>query len=663
MSMVKLAMMNVKHGLKNYLSLILSLAFTVLVLFNFQNLIGADSFLVLGTRNKQYIEIIVQIISFILGCFMFFFIGYATNVFLTRRKKEIGIYIFMGLSHEKIGQLYLLETIFTGLAALILGLFFGALTCGLFQMILLLISDLSVEIRFRPGLRPALFTAAVYGMIYLFFAVKGYIHLLKSSVASMLSAAKQNEYIRQKRGTLWTKTVLGVWILGTGYFLALKEGRTDVMGNALGAVVLVTIGVYLLFGGFLPLLAREMVEHKSFLYRKQRILWVNRLVFRMKKNYRTYAMVCILLLCSVTALATSFAMKGRYDNIIRFENTYTFQLLIPEAYSAAMEKTAGDDLAKTDASDLEKTGLRDLETADLSDRAKQVIEENTELAYDTKIPVLFIDTSLIHAEDYANQYAVLPYSALKALSVEAGLAFDLPEPGDDQVIKVSHPVLLSLITDRTGAAMTINGKSYLQIEESTVPYLGYLQESIGFYVVNDKEYASLLPLGEEMLAANYKISYPEDFEHTKEALDGWRTLLGDSGIARVAIDPKSNELDWIKVMYSMGVFMFLVFVVASGSIMFMRLYNDAFEETERTKVLLKLGIDRGDLRRAVKAELAAAYGVPFLVMSVSSFFSVGALSKMMFVDLSGVNAVSLVIVLAVLIVWYRLSVWVYPVSL
>ena len=65
-------MMNVKHGLKNYLSLILSLAFTVLILFNFQNLIGSDSFLVLGTRNKEYIEIIVQIISFILGCFMFF---------------------------------------------------------------------------------------------------------------------------------------------------------------------------------------------------------------------------------------------------------------------------------------------------------------------------------------------------------------------------------------------------------------------------------------------------------------------------------------------------------------------------------------------------------------------------------------------------------------
>ena len=402
------------------------------------------------------------------------------------------------------------------------------------------------------------------------------------------------------------------------------------MGNALGAVVLVTVGVYLLFGGFLPLLAREMVEHKSFLYRKQRILWVNRLVFCMKKNYRTYAMVCILLLCSVTALATSFAMKGRYDNIIRFENTYTFQLLIPEAHAA-----------------------------DLSDRAKQVIEENTELAYSAKIPVLLIDTSLINAMDYANQYAVLPYSALKALSIEAGLAFDLPEPGEDQVIKISHPVLLSLITDRTDAVMTINGKSYLQIEESTVPYLGYLQESIGFYVVNDNEYASLLPLGEEMLAANYKIRYPEDFEHTKGALDGWRTLLGDSGIARVAIDPKSNELDWIKVMYSMGVFMFLVFVVASGSIMFMKLCHDGFEERERYQVLANLGVEEKVLKRAAAMELGTAYGLVFLVMAVSSFFSVGALGKMMFTNLLGVNLASLGCVWLVFFIAYLASVQAY----
>ena len=121
MSMMKLALINFRNGFRNYLSLVLSLAFTVLVLFNFQNLITSGAFEVLGTRNREYVEIIVNMITFVLVCFLFFFIWYSTNVFLTRRKKEIGIYVFMGLSNEKIGKLYFLETMFTGLSALEIG--------------------------------------------------------------------------------------------------------------------------------------------------------------------------------------------------------------------------------------------------------------------------------------------------------------------------------------------------------------------------------------------------------------------------------------------------------------------------------------------------------------------------------------------------------------
>ena len=58
---------------------------------------------------------------------MLFFYLYATNVFLTKRKKEIGIYVFMGLTNQKIGKLYAIETIFLGLVALVLGVGFGLL--------------------------------------------------------------------------------------------------------------------------------------------------------------------------------------------------------------------------------------------------------------------------------------------------------------------------------------------------------------------------------------------------------------------------------------------------------------------------------------------------------------------------------------------------------
>jgi putative ABC transport system permease protein len=628
MGMIKLAMQNFRNGFKNYLSLVISLAFTVLVLFNFQNIIYSHGFEVLGTRNKEYVEMLVQIISFVLGCFMFFFIWYSTNVFLTRRKKEIGIYVFMGLSNDKIGKMYLIESALTGLSALLLGLGLGALSGGLFQMILLAVSDIAVEIQFRPSIGPVMITAAVYLAIYLFFAGKGYVSIVRSSVLNLISAARQNEYVRQKRGILAVKSAAGGAVLGAGYFLAIKPAHGgDAMANSLGAVILVTAGVYLLFGGLIPLIFQTLSGHKSFLYRNQRVLWVNSMIFRMKKNYRTYAMVCVLMLCSVTALATGFAMKGRYDTIIRFENTYTFQLLS--------------------------------NYGDLEEETEAVINESGEIRAKSSIPILYLDSSTINSKDYSSRYALVPFSRLHEQAGAMNLDIGFQEPKDDEVVKISHPYLMSLITDRSHVTVEIAGKTYSEIMDTSVPYLGYLQESISFYLVNDKEYERLRPMGTEWYTYNYKIKEPEQFAATKARLDEWVSTQEEGTTARVAIDPKSNELDWVKVLYSICIFMFLVFVLASGSIMYMKLYNDAFEEKAWYQVILNMGFEKETLRQSVKAELAAAYGLPFAVMAVSSFFSVKALGNMMFTDLSWVNGISVGVVLVILLLWYALSVRAY----
>lgn len=629
MGIVRLSLVNFRNSFRNYLSLILSMAFTILVLFNFQNIRYSGAFEVLGSRNGEYVAIIINVISFVLGCFMFFFIWYATNVFLTRRKKEMGVYMFMGLSNEKIGELYFLETTFTGLAALFLGLALGGLCSGLFQMILLAVSEVSVEIGFVPGVKPMLLTAEIYLAVYMIFVVKGYVSIVRSSVLNMILAAKQNEYVKSNIGFLVIKAVLGINVLGTGYYLAVKESSAGTMGNAFTAVVLVTAGVYLLFGGLIPFVFQSLADNKGFLYQRQRTLWVNSVIFRMKKNYRTYAMVCVLMLCSVTALATGFAMKGRYDSIIQFENTYTFQLL----------------------------SSRD----DLDQRAREAIESSGEITASSMIPVLSLPSSAVDSGRFVSaRYGVLPFSRLKQAAEDTGMSFETEGLGDDEVIQVSHLYLMSLITDTQGREVEIGGKTYRQVEETVNPYLGYLQESMSFYAVSDREYERLLPMGQVMYTYNYRIGDMERFEEAKERVDGVMAGLAESeNLGRVAVDPKNNELDWVKVTYSICIFMFLVFILASGSIMFMKLYNDGFEERERYGVMVKMGVDRESLRKSIMAELGVAYGVTFGVMAVSSLFSVGALGKMMYADLRMVNVVSVGVVMAVFGGFYWVSVKAY----
>ena len=110
MSMLKLAFQNFKSSFKSYLSLIISLSFTILILSNFMNLVSSGILNQLGESQASNIEVFIQILSFVVSCFMVFFVWYSTNVFLTKRKKEIGTYVFMGLSNQKIGKLYMIET-------------------------------------------------------------------------------------------------------------------------------------------------------------------------------------------------------------------------------------------------------------------------------------------------------------------------------------------------------------------------------------------------------------------------------------------------------------------------------------------------------------------------------------------------------------------------
>lgn len=60
-----------------------------------------------------------------------------------------------------------------------------------------------------------------------------------------------------------------------------------------------------------------------------------------------------------------------------------------------------------------------------------------------------------------------------------------------------------------------------------------------------------------------------------------------------------NENSWINILFSVSFFVFMVFVLASGSILFMKIYNAAFEEKDRYRVLVKIGIDQKVINKAI----------------------------------------------------------------
>lgn len=622
MSLAKLSIMNFKASFKNYVSLIISLAFTVLIIFNFFNLMDSSIMESLGKINSQNIKIVIQCVIVVLSCFMFFFIWYATNVFLTKRKKEIGVYVFMGLTNQRIGKLYMLETMLIGLVALVMGIGFGILISQLFTMTLVTISDIEVNLSFEISLSAVLWSSLIYFIVYMIFVFKGYINLVRSSVLDMVSANRQNEYVKQNKVILFLKAILGIIILVLGYYYAIKEGGMETMANALLAVILVIIGVYLLFGGFIPLIYQTLASNKKFLYKKQRTLWTNQIIFRMKKNYRTYAIVTVLMICALTALATGVAMHERCQMIHDFENVYTYQIFSQQA--------------------------------NLQNEFMQVIEEHNDVQYSSYIEMLQIEGSYASTTHQKNTFALIPYSQLKKLAQDSHQAFELKQPQDDELIDLAHQYILSLITTDELEDVQIQNQVYDTIQRTTVPYLGYLQEQVSFYCVSDEEYERLKSAGASLYVYNYKI---ENTKMLNASVDDIQQHQDCAGL--IKIDPQNDSNQWIQMLYPVCIFMFMVFIFASGSIIFMKLYNDAFEEKERYRVLRKIGISTKTLKAGVQKELLLTYIVPFLLMSLSSYFSVHALANMMQTDLLSVNILSVGVIAIFFVVCYGLSVIIY----
>ena len=87
MSLFSLAVSNFKRSVREFSMLVLSLAFSVFIFFNFQNVIYSRAMDVLLEFRKDLIDSMIQAASIVFVVFLFFFIWYATNVFLNQRKK------------------------------------------------------------------------------------------------------------------------------------------------------------------------------------------------------------------------------------------------------------------------------------------------------------------------------------------------------------------------------------------------------------------------------------------------------------------------------------------------------------------------------------------------------------------------------------------------
>ncbi|MCU9807667.1 ABC transporter permease [Paraclostridium sp. AKS46] len=322
MNLFKLSLMNIRQSIKNYGVYIFSMVFSIAVFYNFTTLIFSKQFLEI--KDLSVVSMAGGMCAFVLIFFFIFFISYSSKFFIEQRKKEFGIYTFMGVENKQIALMFSLEALIIGLISMIIGMGIGILLNKIFLMILVKLSYVNKVINFEINFISVIQTLLIFLIILIAVFIKEYICLIKTDISKLINAKKIYQLENNKLNN--TKGVIGFIIIILGYLLILKYKEANVaFPIAIMATVIMTIiGTHFLFRGFFSIFIRNIIKNKKRLYSKTNIVSYNNIIFRIKDNNKTLAQAAILIACSLTCIMVAFCMSSCFSS--GFENEYPYSI-------------------------------------------------------------------------------------------------------------------------------------------------------------------------------------------------------------------------------------------------------------------------------------------------------------------------------------------------
>lgn len=616
MNLFKLSLMNIRQSIKNYGVYIFSMVFSIAVFYNFTTLIFSKQFLEI--KDLSVVSMAGGMCAFVLIFFFIFFISYSSKFFIEQRKKEFGIYTFMGVENKQIALMFSLEALIIGLISMIIGMGIGILLNKIFLMILVKLSYVNKVINFEINFISVIQTLLIFLIILIGVFIKEYICLIKTDISKLINAKKIYQLENNKLNN--TKGVVGFIIIILGYLLILKYKEANVaFPIAIMATVIMTIiGTHFLFRGFFSIFIRNIIKNKKRLYSKTNIVSYNNIIFRIKDNNKTLAQAAILIACSLTCIMVAFCMSSCFSS--GFENEYPYSI-----YYTSENKD--DDKALDMAINLGNEDVKYKTTVDL-------------IPYKSNLSMYINDVYLAKYSDVEN---LLKHGKVKH---EKDIEKNKPKKGE----------AILLVDTRVMNAFKINDNLKISNESikinKNIPSNIMGQSTNGTLVLNDNDYEKLkTKLNKKEVY--FKAITLNNFENTNSIAQYMRENSKNEIYSADQFDKSAYYA--INGVYFVGCFLALVFTVSLGSIMYFKCIQDASIDKERFNTLRKIGVSQEYINKAVFKQLGIFFILPVIVGSIHGIVAGYAVNSMFNSDHLELIGVSLIIFSFIYLIFYIIS--------
>ena len=660
MNFNQLVFRNVIRNGREYLTYFFSSLFSVMVFFIFSLLYfhpqlgdqlrgSSDGMSEMANFGITVAEVVIAIMSFV-------FLWYAFNTFLKGRKKQLSVYLTIGMSQKKLKKMILYENLLLGFSSIVL----GTLASLIFSKFILLVSQnilaLDEGLPFYFPYQAIGLTSLVYSVIFILISIFTIFDLRKLDFNQMKFS---NDDIVAEPRTSTLLTTLGVVFILVGYSLAFLfslsvSGYLPVGANLLVllACVLITILGTFLFFKYASVKVFRSLKNKKIFFKDGNMLTISNLMQRMKANAMMYFLISIVGAIAFVGIGVSKAIAGR-----EFGSTQG------DSFAIVYQPNHGEQTKENQKIHKERVNV-----------IEEMVKEKGHKYLSTEINPTEVWLEPEEGEANVNYLNVISETQANELLSFMG----------KETVDIENDDLLLRFANTNGDVNGIKAKKldqqifdqniiyYLDEKEEIVPVkIGYsttqlsLESRPNLTVATDKKYQELLEKNEYQyndIQIIHFNDWQEDKELNKEVVNYLQQINDDSSkkfddyfssINKMPSDDLTDEeiegmlkienesvyystmyQTWINTKQKNGTILLIsvllgsVFFTFSCSIIYFKLFGELEKDGKYHRSLHILGVPEKKRKKMVTTEMLIMFFIPFVISALHFIAAMSALRIM-----------------------------------
>lgn len=619
MTFFKLIIKNVHKNLRDYLIYFLTLMLAVSLFYAFNSISDQPAFSEMSmTRALLYEQLdkMISVLSVVISLVLAFLIIYANQFLLKRRKKELGIYMMLGMKKGRISRIFAGETFCVGVIALGAGLIFGFILSQGASLIALKLFAIGLD-KYQLVFSIGAFQQTVICFALIFFIVMLFNVWSVSNVQliSLLTASRKNENINTENHVFPVLMfVLSFFCIGTAGILFYRNGilpsRKNISFQIAG--IALAIGSFLLFYSLAAVFSQFASSNKKFYLKGLNTFLVRQIGSKIRTNYVIMTIVCGLLTITICAVSIGSSTALAMNELAQSATPYDLNVL-------------SDVDIDGDSSIADYLATCDIQITDYAENMKQISIYEADMTYaelfeGQKVNLWAIDEAMpeikVSAISISDFNLALSMQGKEPITLKAG----------EYLLNCNYKGTFQYISEalRNHPELTIGGITLRRASEELLQETYYMtsvgNNDRGTLIVPDSV-AATLPKDINVLLVQYKQGI-----NTSEVLQKM-IPIGLDETHGYRYTEKNMMYDMFYGINALVTFLCcyigLVFLLLCAALLALKQLTETTDSIYRYNLLQKIGAKRRQINRTLYAQTAVFFAVPLAVAGIYSILLVG----------------------------------------